>query len=260
MSSNRRYFSGVRPLSGLFAFLAVLCLTGCYTRQIEGIQSDLDTLDRKLHSLNLKKTQTDPEGAKGNVLHLEDQLNRVTLQQADAKDELAALHQEYNDFKAEFLTKEPGPLSSSNLDSADARRIEKSMEETRRQSGRIEERQKKLEDDLAKLRTDTREVIGLLMEEVSPEGGQNPATGPEVKGTGTEVEGPGESESNPFPKGEETLKVGKTHTVSPGESLTSIARKFGLPPETLQKLNKIENPNDLKMGQTIYLPEVKTDL
>ena len=45
-----------------------------------------------------------------------------------------------------------------------------------------------------------------------------------------------------------------THTVARGETLTSIAKMHNLTVGELQKLNHIENPQKLQIGQTIILP------
>src|SRR5690349_11082856 len=47
---------------------------------------------------------------------------------------------------------------------------------------------------------------------------------------------------------------GNTHTVARGETLTSIAKMHNVTVSELQKLNHIENPQKLQIGQTIILP------
>jgi LysM repeat protein len=47
---------------------------------------------------------------------------------------------------------------------------------------------------------------------------------------------------------------GNEHTVARGETLTSIAKMHGTTVSELQKLNHIENPLKLQIGQTIALP------
>jgi LysM repeat protein len=49
-----------------------------------------------------------------------------------------------------------------------------------------------------------------------------------------------------------------THTVSKGETLTSIAKQYKIPVGDLQKLNKIENDRKLQIGQTLLIPTVKS--
>jgi LysM repeat protein len=47
---------------------------------------------------------------------------------------------------------------------------------------------------------------------------------------------------------------GSTHTVSRGETLTSIAKMHNVSVAELQKYNHIENPLKLQAGQTIMIP------
>jgi LysM repeat protein len=45
-----------------------------------------------------------------------------------------------------------------------------------------------------------------------------------------------------------------THTVAPGETLYSIARRYGVPPEAIAAANGLANPNQIFVGQVLYLP------
>jgi LysM repeat protein len=45
-----------------------------------------------------------------------------------------------------------------------------------------------------------------------------------------------------------------THTVTRGETLTSIAKQYKVGVEELQKFNHIENDRKLQIGQTIMIP------
>ncbi len=45
-----------------------------------------------------------------------------------------------------------------------------------------------------------------------------------------------------------------TYTVKPGDTLSSIARRHGTSPGELQKLNRLPNPNQIKVGMTIVVP------
>ncbi len=46
----------------------------------------------------------------------------------------------------------------------------------------------------------------------------------------------------------------KTHTVAKGETLTQIAKQFGVTVEDIKQLNKIEDAKKLQAGQTIRIP------
>jgi LysM repeat protein len=45
-----------------------------------------------------------------------------------------------------------------------------------------------------------------------------------------------------------------THTVSPGETLFSIAQFYGTTPDILSTANGLYNPNEIYVGQVLYLP------
>ncbi|MBV9489256.1 MAG: LysM peptidoglycan-binding domain-containing protein [Verrucomicrobia bacterium] len=46
----------------------------------------------------------------------------------------------------------------------------------------------------------------------------------------------------------------RTHTVARGETLTQIAKQFGVTVEEIKQLNKIEDAKKLQAGQTIKIP------
>lgn len=49
-----------------------------------------------------------------------------------------------------------------------------------------------------------------------------------------------------------------SHVVKPGEGLNQIAKKYGVPMREIAALNNIANPTNLRAGQTIMIPGVKT--
>jgi LysM repeat protein len=51
---------------------------------------------------------------------------------------------------------------------------------------------------------------------------------------------------------------GNSHIVARGETLTSIAKTYGVSVSDLQKLNHIDNPLKLQAGQTILIPASPT--
>ena len=51
---------------------------------------------------------------------------------------------------------------------------------------------------------------------------------------------------------------GNTHTVTRGETLTSIAKQYKVGVEELQRFNHIENDRKLQIGQTIMIPNSAT--
>ena len=52
----------------------------------------------------------------------------------------------------------------------------------------------------------------------------------------------------PFPRGV------IVHVVAPGETLWRIGKMYDVPPDTIMRANHIANPNDLKMGSELRIP------
>lgn len=49
-------------------------------------------------------------------------------------------------------------------------------------------------------------------------------------------------------------KEGVTHTVQAGETLSTIAKKYGVPMKTIQNANRIADPTKLMVGQSLFIP------
>ena len=49
-------------------------------------------------------------------------------------------------------------------------------------------------------------------------------------------------------------KEGVTHTVQAGESLSAIAKKYGVPMKSIQNANRIADPTKLHVGQSLFIP------
>lgn len=49
--------------------------------------------------------------------------------------------------------------------------------------------------------------------------------------------------------------TGRTYVVQPGDTLYSIAVRFGVPLQTLIDANGIEDPNHLQAGQVLIIPD-----
>lgn len=45
-----------------------------------------------------------------------------------------------------------------------------------------------------------------------------------------------------------------SHTVAPGETLYSIASRYGLSAEAITAANGLANPNQIFVGQVLFLP------
>ncbi len=259
---------GAVALGSLF----LLLLTGCYTRQIEGIQKDLNILDRKLHTLNQKNKDTlstKAAPAQGAVLQLEDRLNQVTLQQSDLAEEVNTLRQNYADLK----TAPPAPVGGGTVDKAKLNSLERQVAENNRKTQAMQREVDELRSTFESMRSETKNLISLLKEEFGGDSSGETETG-HNQVSSTTVEDPPATfaaKNDPAPsstpvatpsstKKEEkrTLVASATGTkryqVKPRDTLSTIARKFGVSQEEIQRLNQIEDPKGIKMGQTILIP------
>ena len=45
-----------------------------------------------------------------------------------------------------------------------------------------------------------------------------------------------------------------THIVQPGETLWSIASRYGVAPQAIMRANGITNPNAISVGQRLFIP------
>jgi LysM repeat protein len=55
-------------------------------------------------------------------------------------------------------------------------------------------------------------------------------------------------------------KEGCTYTVQAGESLSAIAKKFGVSMKIIQNANRLADPTKLRVGQSIFIPGAKEPL
>jgi len=105
-------------------------------------------------------------------------------------------------------------------------------------TGQLEAIMKKLDEQNAKIDALSQQILK-LQEQVSKPG--------VLIGEATPAPG-----SSPSP--EATRASGNTHTVTRGETLTSIAKQYKVGVEELQRFNHIENDRKLQIGQTIMIP------
>ena len=51
------------------------------------------------------------------------------------------------------------------------------------------------------------------------------------------------------------FETGREHTVQPGETLSEIATAYGVTVEAVVKANSLRNPDAIRAGQTLFIPE-----
>lgn len=61
-------------------------------------------------------------------------------------------------------------------------------------------------------------------------------------------------QSRPAPPPTRT-QSGYEHQVQPGETLSEIARAYGVSAQVIIRANNISDPNTLRVGQTLFIPE-----
>jgi LysM repeat protein len=109
-------------------------------------------------------------------------------------------------------------------------------------TGQLEAIMKKLDEQNAKIDALSQQVLK-LQEQVSKPGVM----------VGEATPTPGST-----PPADATRSSGNTHTVTRGETLTSIAKQYKVGVEELQRFNHIENDRKLQIGQTIMIPTAAT--
>jgi LysM repeat protein len=59
-----------------------------------------------------------------------------------------------------------------------------------------------------------------------------------------------------FPLVSLSVAASSEHTVQPGDTLSEIAQRYGVPLETLRQANDIENPDLIRAGERVLIPAV----
>jgi LysM repeat protein len=242
---------GVSAFAWIPTIFMLLQLGGCYTRQIEGIQSDLDDLDRKIHSFNTKTGKSSPSAPSGAVSGFEDDLNQVRMQQAGLRDDLTLLQQRLTEIQEEGQSFGPGPDGGSSIAPAELGQIRKDLSKNKEQTDQLSREMTEVQKTFETLKSETRSLIELLQSEY----GTEPAPSGDLISSvpppsNTQIEAPGET----VQAAPSDVTVARTHRVTPGETLISIARKYDVPVENLKEINGIDDPDNLRMGQEIYIP------
>ena len=118
------------------------------------------------------------------------------------------------------------------------------------QTAQLQELTKKIEQQNAKIDMLSQEILKLQVEITNHrpgvmigEGAPASSTSASTASTSTPAEEPSAKSGN-----------GNSHVVARGETLTSIAKMYGVSVSELQKYNHIDNPLKLLAGQTLLIP------
>lgn len=258
---------------GTFAVLLVVIafsLSGCYVRQIEGLQADLDSLDRKVHTISQKpgSAARPAEPPSSAVLQLEDRVNQMSLQQNELLEEVRSLRLGYADIKTGAAPAAAGaPLSDARVSS-----LEKRIAESDRKASQSQRDVNDLKRTFESIQAETKTLIQVLKEEfggMEDDTSVSPASSPLSSSTKIESpsapmtaeidpslvpESPGWQTAESEPTQVAQAGGGKTYHVQPRDTLADIAKKFGVTTEELQSANQIENPRRLRLGQVVHIP------
>jgi LysM repeat protein len=120
------------------------------------------------------------------------------------------------------------------------------------QAAQLQELTKKIEEQNAKIDMLSQEILKLQVEISSHRPGVMIGEGAPTTSTGTSTT----STTSSTPAVEPSAKSGNgsSHVVARGETLTSIAKMYGVSVSELQKYNHIDNPLKLLAGQTLLIP------
>jgi len=61
--------------------------------------------------------------------------------------------------------------------------------------------------------------------------------------------------TNAAPASSVRTESGYEHVVKAGQTLSEIAKAYGVTASVISKANKLKNPDDLRVGQTLFIPE-----
>ena len=119
------------------------------------------------------------------------------------------------------------------------------------QAAQLQELTKKIEEQNAKIDMLSQEILKLQLEITNHRPGVMIGEGAPASSTSTST---ASSTSNMTPDPSAKSGNGNSHVVARGETLTSIAKTYGVSVSELQKYNHIDNPLKLLAGQTLLIP------
>jgi len=261
------YYSKIRMIAGWGLILtAGLFLSGCYTRQIDGLQKDLDSFERKLHSAKLKDMKgggASSQVSNKSLAKIEDRVNRLHLENANLAEELSTLRQSYANLKQDQLNRPSSPAikGSGDVSRTEIERLRRQVEETKKTANSSSTDVKKLNKTFDKLRNETHSeiqtLIAILQEDLGESddmfSGPSSAAPSEVLAA-THLESPASIYSQEEKADRADPLGGTTYKVKAGDTLSGIAKKHSVTPEELARVNFINNPKNVSLGQLLLIP------
>jgi LysM repeat protein len=119
------------------------------------------------------------------------------------------------------------------------------------QAAQIQELTKKIDEQNAKIDMLSQEILKLRLEITNRRPGVMIGEGAPTGSTSTSTT---TATSSATPESSTKIGNDNSHIVARGETLTSIAKMYGVSVTELQKYNHIDNPLKLQAGQTLLIP------
>jgi len=251
MSAHASRVHTYRLKGFLLAWVLGVVLTGCYTRQIEGIQKDLDLMDRKLHKANISQAEQSSAISPDEIVQLKKELESVQSRQMGLTSDLENLKAgvDSNPFET-ALSSEPFPVPMDSDGSQEIERLRKQIADNQKEIDRFDRELKELKTTFDEVKASMLDVIQLIKEEYVEEAPvSDPVSGPPALGEESVSLGmPGP------PPHSSSSSGGDLYEVKAGDSLNLIASRHGVSVDDLKEVNQITNPDRLIMGQKILIP------
>jgi LysM repeat protein len=179
---------------------------------------------------------------------------------------MASLRQNYADLKT---TSGSPSVGGSPVDKTKLSSLERQVSESNRKNQSMQREMDELQSTFNSIKGDLRHVIDYVRQDIGEE-----STGQATKSnqvSSTTVEDPSvavadagipvapvkEAEAPALTKTEQNTQVasaGRIHKVRPRDTLSGIAQKYKVSQDELQRFNQINDPQDIRMGQTIRIP------
>jgi LysM repeat protein len=250
MSTYSNRVTAFRLKGILTVMILSAAFTGCYTRQIEGIQKDLDLMDRKLHKANLDPGETSSAVSPHEIIQLKQELETVQSQQMGLSSDLESLKSGVGTASLDSMG--PYPVPADLPDSQEIEMLRKEIADNQKQIDRFDREIKEMQATFDEVKASMLEVIELIQEEYIEEGAEaQPVSSPSAQSLAPEIS---MAPTEPAPSLASSSGARRTYEVKAGDSLNLIAKRTGVSVEQLKSMNQISDPNTLYRGQKIYIP------
>ncbi len=276
--------------NGCWLFLPVcmmgmLLFTACSNREVRNLQSSVSSLETRLVQYQQKSSQESAETvsrvgdvnesinsafrdirySQSNMETLIDQLsNRLSRVERDmsslqqntnqintfSNDSYASLTEKINQTQGQSQQTIDTLKNAINTLAADLSSIKSENNKSQQSIQAVESR---LQKQITTMDAENRKVYRQILQELGanvPD--DSPSTSPKSSTkTSASPKVPASPPKESVPSGAE----GEYHEIQSGETLTAIARKYGVSMESLMKTNNIDNPSHIEIGQRLKIPK-----